>query len=138
MTGSHRYSCLFGAMDIEGKQLFRQYERFNGDTFLEFLKTIHSRFSKCHLFMDKASPHYRSRKVIKYFEENNDAMIPVCLPTATPEFMVMEEVWNMAKNDLLVLSCYPSFADFKNRISRYFRTKRFGLNMRNYLLKNAF
>ena len=138
VTGSHRHLCLFGAMDIEGKQLFRQYERFNGDTFLEFLKTIHSRFSKCYLFMDKASPHYRSRKVRQYFEENKDAMIPVCLPTASPEFMVMEEVWNMAKNDLLVLSCYPSFADFKNRVSCYFRTKRFNLKMRNYLLRNAF
>lgn len=24
VTGSHKYSCLFGAIDIEGKQLFRQ------------------------------------------------------------------------------------------------------------------
>jgi len=138
VTGSHKHSCLFGAMDIEGKQLFRQYDRFNGDTFLEFLKTIHHKFPRCHLFMDKASPHYKSRKVRQYFEENKDTMIPIYLPTASPEFMVMEEVWNMAKNDLLVLSYYPSFADFKNRVSCYFRTKRFNLNMRNYLLRGAF
>ena len=138
VTGPHKHLCLFGAMDIVGKQLFRQYGRFNGDTFPEFLKTIHSRFSKCHLFVDKASPHHKSRKVRQYFEENKDAMIPVCLPTASPEFMVMEEVWNMAKNDLLVLSHYPSFADFKNRVSCHFRTKRFNLNMRNYLLRNVF
>ena len=74
--------------------------------------------------MDKASPHYRSRRVIKYLEENKDTLIPVYLPTASPEFMVMEEVWNMAKNDLLVLSYYPSFADFKNRISRIFQDKK--------------
>ena len=74
--------------------------------------------------MDKASPHYRSRKVIKYFEENKDAMIPVCLPTASPEFMVMEEAWNMAKNDLLVLSCYPSFADFKKQGIWIFQDKK--------------
>ncbi len=34
VTGSHKHSCLFGAIDIEGKQLFRQYDRFNGETFL--------------------------------------------------------------------------------------------------------
>ena len=85
--------------------------------------------------MDKASPHYKSKKVMKYFEENKDNLIPVYLPTASPEFMVMEEIWNMAKNDLLVLQYYSSFADFKNKISRYFRTKRFNLNMRNYLLR---
>ena len=139
VTGSHKHSCLFGEVSMEGKQLFRHYDRFNGDAFLDFLKMIHHKFPRCHLFMDKAvSPHYRSRKAGECFDRHKDALIPVYLPTASPEFMVMEGVWNMAKNDLLVSSYYPSFADFKNRISGYFRTKRFNLNMRNYLLRNAF
>ena len=49
----------------------------------------------------------------------------------------MEEVWNIAKRDLLVLQYYQSFADFKEKISKYFRTKRFGLDMRNYLLRGV-
>ena len=66
--------------------------------------------------MDKASPHYKSKKVIKYFEDNKDKLIPVyILPTASSEFMAMEEVWNIAKRDLLVLKYYSSFADLKNR-----------------------
>ena len=137
VTGSHKHSCVFGATSMEGKQLFRQYGRFNGDAFLKFLKTNHSRFPKCCLFMDKASPHYRSKKVIKYLEENKDTLIPTYLPTASPEFMVMEEVWNMAKRDLLVLKYYPSFSDFICKVSCYFRTKRFNLNTRNYLLREV-
>jgi hypothetical protein len=63
-------------------------------------------------------------------------LIPVYLPTASPaEFMVLEEIWHIAKNDLLVLQYYSSFADFRNKISSYFRTKRFNLNMRNYLVR---
>ena len=137
ITGSHKHSCLFGAISMEDKQLFRQYDKFNGDTFLNFLKIIHSRFPKCYIFMDKASPHYRSRKVTDYIEQNKDTIITVYLPTASPEFMILEEVWNIAKQDLLVLKYYPSFVDFKRRISCYFRTKRFGLNMRNYLLRDV-
>ena len=87
--------------------------------------------------MDKASPHYTYKKVIKYFEDNKDKLIPVYLPTASPEFMVMEKVWNIAKRDLLVLEYYSSFADLKNKISKYFRTKRFNLDMRNYLLREV-
>jgi len=136
ITGSHKHSCIFGAVSIDGKQLFRQYDVFNGDTFLDYLRKIHTN-SKCYLFMDKASPHYKSKKVIKYFEENKDRLIPIYLPTASPEFMVMEEVWNIAKRDLLVLKYYSSFADLKNKISGYFRTKRFNLNMRNYLLRDV-
>ena len=138
VTGSHKHSCIFGAaVSIEGKQLFRQYDIFNGDTFLEFLKIIHTKFPKCYLFMDKASPHYKSKKVQKYFEENKDTLIPVYLPTASPEFMIMEEVWNIAKRNLLVLKYYSSFVDLKNKISAYFRTKRFNLDMRNYLLRDV-
>jgi len=92
---------------------------------------------RCYLFMDKASPHYKSKKVRQYFEQNKDNLIPVYLPTASPEFMIMEEVWNIAKRDLLVLQYYQSFADLKNRISRYSRTKRFSLDMRNYLLREV-
>jgi len=89
--------------------------------------------------MDKASPHYKSKKVLKYFEKNKDTLIPLYLPTAaSPEFMVMEEeVWNIAKRDLLVLKYYSSFAELKDKISEYFRTKRFGLDMRNYLLRDV-
>ncbi len=137
VTGSHQHSCIFGAISIDGKQLFRQYDKFNGDTFLDYLKKIHAKFPKCYLFMDKASHHYKSKKVLKYFEENKDTLIPVYLPTASPEFMVIEEVWNIAKRDLLILKYYQSFADFKNKISKYFRTKRFNLDMRNYLLRDV-
>jgi transposase len=72
-----------------------------------------------------------------YLEENKDTLIPVYIPTASPEFMMLEEVWNIAKQDLLVLKYYSSFEDFRQRISEYFRTKRFGLNMRNYLLRSV-
>ena len=114
VTGSHKHTCIFGAISMEGrKQLFRQYDVFNGDTSLNFLKKIHTKFPKCYLFMDKASPHYRSKKVQKYFEENKDILIPVYLPTASPEFMIMEEIWNIAKRGLFVLQNYQSFVDLK-------------------------
>ena len=41
ITGSHKHSCIFGAIGLEGrKQLFRQCDGFDGDTFLEFLEPI--------------------------------------------------------------------------------------------------
>ncbi len=76
---------------MEGISNYSGSMTINGDTFLDYLKKIHDKFPECYLFMDKASPHYKSKKVLKYFEENKDALIPVYLPTASPEFMVMEE-----------------------------------------------
>jgi transposase len=137
VTGSHKHSCISGAISLDGKHLFRQHDKFNGDTFLDYLKKLHIKFQRCYLFIDKASPHYKSKKVLKYFEENRYTLIPIYLPTASPDFMVMEEVWNIAKRDLLILKYYSSFADLKEKTSIYFRTKRFGLDMRNYLLREV-
>jgi hypothetical protein len=78
VTCSHQRSCIFGATSMEEgkkkKQLFRQYDVFNSDTFLDYLKKIPAKFPKCYLFMDKASPHYTCKKVIKYFEDNKDTL----------------------------------------------------------------
>ena len=54
---SQAFMSVWSRMSMEGKQLFRQYERFNGDTFLDFLKLIHNKFPKCYLFMDKRHRH---------------------------------------------------------------------------------
>jgi hypothetical protein len=63
IIGSHEISCLFGPVSMkDNNQLFRQYAKFNTDTFLDFLKTIHSRFPRCYLFMDKASHHHISNQ----------------------------------------------------------------------------
>src|SRR5690349_1830096 len=106
--------------------------------FYKFLKQIHSKFPKCYLFLDRAPQHYKSNKVRQYFEQHKDDLVPVWLPTASPEFMVLEECWNVSKNELLVLTYYHSFTNFRKKISEYFRTKRFNLNMRNYLIgKNS-
>ncbi|MGH9953824.1 MAG: transposase [Nitrososphaeraceae archaeon] len=133
ITGSHQHSCLFGAIGLDGRQLFRQYHHFNEGTFYEFLKEIHYKFPSCYLFLDKAPQHYRSSKVRRYFEEHKDSLIPVYLPTASPEFMVLEECWNISKDDLLVLTYYKSFTEFRTMIGQYFRTKKFNLNMYKYL-----
>jgi hypothetical protein len=62
--------------------------------------------------MDKASLHNNCKNVKTYFDNHKNTMISVYLPTASPEFMVMEEVLNIAKRHLLVLQYYQSFADF--------------------------
>ena len=134
VTCSHKHSCLFGALSIAGKQFFRQYDKFNENSFFDYLKQIHYKFPKCYLFLDKAPQHYKSKKVRAYFEEHKNNLIPVWLPTASPEFMVLEECWNISKNDILILNYHHSFVDFRDKITDYFRTKHFNLNMRNYLV----
>jgi hypothetical protein len=50
--------------------------------------------------MDKASPHYRSKKVLKYFEENIDTLIPVYLPTASPQSLWLRKKYGTLPNKI--------------------------------------
>ncbi len=133
VTGSHQHSCLFGALSLDGRQLFRQYDTFNGETFFDYLKLVHRKFGGCFVFLDKAVQH-QTEEVLSYFEANEQTLVPIWIPTASPEFMPLEGCWHISKDDLLVLRYYSAFPDFKEKVGEYFRTKRFHLNVANYLL----
>ena len=61
VTGSRRKTIVFGCLSLEGKQLFKQYDKFNSDTFIDYLKQICQRFGKCILFVDRATHHIVQR-----------------------------------------------------------------------------
>lgn len=136
VTGSHQRTCVFGALSIGGKQIFRQYDEFNASTFLAYLKVLHRKFPKCILFMDKAKQHYRSQIVKEYLEENEDTIKVVWFPNSSPEFNVVEECWRQGEKDLLSNTFYDRFVDLKETISNYYRTKRFRLSIVKYLLRD--
>jgi hypothetical protein len=37
VIGSHNKTIIFGALSNDGKQLFRQYDRFDGHSFIAYL-----------------------------------------------------------------------------------------------------
>ena len=92
ITGSHQESVLFGATSLEGRQLFRQYDWFDQNTFLDYMKHIHRKFPKCYLFLDKGKQHYRSKKVLKYFADNKDSLI--CFQyTFQQQYPLLQNLW---------------------------------------------
>ena len=136
MTGSHQKTCVFGALSIDGRQLFRQYDTFDRHTFLDYLKKLQNKFHKIILFLDRAAQHYRSIIVRKYLEENKDILRVEWFPKGSPEFNAVEECWRQGKDDLLVSRYYPKFHNLRNTIAKYYRTKRFHLNITKHLLRN--
>jgi hypothetical protein len=78
---TNTYVCFFGAVGLNGKQLFRKYDRFNEDNFYKYLKQIHYKFPKCYLFLDKAPQHYKSQKVGQYFEKHKERYFDTCMAT---------------------------------------------------------
>jgi hypothetical protein len=92
VTGSHKHLCLFGAVvGLNGKLLFREYNRFNENNFYKYLKQYTTNFQNVICLWIKLHNITNHKKLDSiYFEKHKDVLIPVWLPTASPEFMVLE------------------------------------------------
>jgi len=70
VTGSRRKTIVFGSLlSLEGKQLFKQYDKFNSSTFVDYLKHVEKRFGKCIILVDRATSHC-SKVTRTYLYEN--------------------------------------------------------------------
>ena len=138
-TGSHQKTCVFGVLSID------EEDSYSDDmiplivihSFLDYLKKLQNKFHKVILFLDRAPQHYRSIIVRKHFEENKDILRVEWFPKGSPEFNAVEECWKQGKDDLLVSRYYPKFHNLKKSITKYYRTKRFSLDITKYLLRNV-
>ncbi len=132
VNGSHQKTIIFGALSHNGKQFFRQYDKFDQYCFLDYLKCLHRKFGKVLVYVDRAPQHYKSKIVQKYLDENDDVILD-WFPKGSPEFNAIEECWKQGKYDLLVSQYQPSLSNLKNNISKYYRTRRFKLDILKYM-----
>ncbi len=135
ITGSHDKAIIFGALSLGGKQLFRQYERFDSHSFIQYLAKIQKKFKKFIMFVDRATQH-RSKIVKDYLQKNRDTIKIEYFPVGSPEFNAVEECWRQGKHNILS-NYYSSFSNAKQAISHYYRTRRFKLDIKKYLFRST-
>jgi hypothetical protein len=58
---------------MDGKHLFRQYNRFNQNAFLDYLKQVKKQLGKVIMFTDRARQH-QSKRLQECVKENNDSI----------------------------------------------------------------
>jgi transposase len=133
VTGSRKKTIVFDSLSLDGKQLFRQYDKFDSNTFVDYLKQVQKRFGKYIIFVDRATPHC-SMITRRFLDSNKDTIRLEYFPVGSPEFNASEECWRQGKYHILS-SYYPTFANLKDTICSYYRTKRFNLDIIKYLFR---
>ncbi len=132
-TGSHRRTCLFGAVSLDSRQLFRQYDAINGESFLAYMRVLKRKFGVFLIFLDKSVPHHRNRRVQRWLRKNRSCINVKWFPSARPELNPIEECWRQSKDIIQANHIHPTFEAMKKEISKTLRTKRFRLNIVKYL-----
>jgi transposase len=136
VTGSRKRTVVFGSLSFDGKkQLFKQYDKFDSETFVDYLKQIQKRFGNYIIFVDRATPHC-SKITKRFLAENKDTIRLEYFPVGSPEFNAVEECWRQGKYYILS-NYYSNFKNLKNTITRYYKTKRFQLDITKYLLRST-
>ena len=118
--GRRDRTIVLGALAEDGTRLMRQCGRFDGPTFVRYLKEVRRKWGKVLLVTDNASQH-EHRGVRKYLEEH-DRLEILYLPTATPKLSAVESVWKDAKYRLVTSERYETLEDLTHAVSEYFRT----------------
>ena len=131
--GRRGRTIVFGALAEDGTRLMRQYGRFDGPTFVRYLKEVHRKWGKVLLVTDSASQHKR-REARKYLEEH-DGLEILYLPTATPKLSAVESVWKDAKYRLVTSEHYETLEDLTHAVSEYFRTCSIRLDIYKFLYR---
>jgi len=119
---------------LNGRQLFRQKERFDSQTFITYLEDIRKKFKKFVMIVDRAATQHRSSVVKEYLERNSKTIKVEYFPVGSPYLNAVEECWRQGKCNILS-NYYPNFTNIKQAISRYYRTRKFKLDIKKYLFR---
>lgn len=119
---------------MNGRQLFRQKERFDSQTFITYLEDIRKKFKKFVMIVDRAATQHRSSVVKEYLERNSKTIKVEYFPVGSPYLNAVEECWRQGKCNILS-NYYPNFTNIKQAISRYYRTRKFKLDIKKYLFR---
>ena len=132
-TGSHSRTVLFGALADDGTQLFRQKKNGDAENFLPYMDELHKKYPWMVLFLDRATYHRKDKEVQAYLRAHRKTVRVRWFPPGFSESNPVEECWKQGKDDVLGSTFYPSFGVFKKAVGKFYRTKRFKLNLYNYL-----
>ena len=131
--GRRDKTIVYGTLAEGGTRLMRQYGRFDGQTFVRYLKRVRRKWGRVFLVTDNASQHMH-REVRQYLEEH-DRLEILYLPAATPELSAVESVWKDARYRLVTSEHYETLEDLTHAVSEYFRTCSIRLDIYRFLYR---
>jgi transposase len=136
VTGSHDKTIVYGVLSLDGKQLFRQDEKFDSQSFMAYLEQVKRKFKKFVMFVDRATQH-RSKIVEGYLQKNTKNIQIEYFPVGSSELNAVEECWRQGKCNILSKNYYSGLSHIKQAISSYYRTRRFNLDIKKYLFRST-
>ena len=131
--GDHQRRVIYGAIS-DSHQYFLQKKKFNGLTFLKFIKKLLELSDKIAIVMDAASQH-RTKAFKEFVKDNSHRLRIIYLPTECPEFSAIEECWHQLKIQPFMYDYYEHISGRTRDAMKYLRATAFSQNIEQYLFR---
>ncbi len=135
ILGNHQRRVIYGAIS-DSHQYFLQKKKFDGPTFLKFVKKLLERSDKAAIVMDGASQH-KTKDFKEFVKENSYRLRIMYLPTGCPEFNAIEECWNQLKIQPFMYEYHEHISELAQVAMKYLRTAVFSQNIERYFFRKS-
>ena len=124
---------VFGALASEGIRPVRRYGRFDGPTFVQYLKGVRRKWGKVLVIIDNAGQH-KTRTVRECLKEHFEVEV-LYLLTATPKLSAVETIWKEVKYRLVTSAHYKTLEGLTHAVLEYFSTYPIRLDIYKFLYR---
>ena len=129
----HQKRVIYGSISSNDK-FFMRAKKFDGPTFLKYVKKMVKVKGKVALILDQA-PQHRTKDFKQFVEENPDKIRVLYLPTGTPELNAIEELWRQLKSQPFMYEYYEDIDDRMAQAMRYLNRTKVALDIEKYLFR---
>ncbi len=122
--GKRKGLKMFGAIEFkDGDFIYMECDgKFNGDSYMEFLKHILG--YSCPVFLIEDGAPYHGRKDVKEFKEDMERagrLFVYRLPSYSPDKNPIEKLWKNTKKDATHLKYFATFEDLRSSVIKTFK-----------------
>jgi transposase len=94
--------------------------RFNGATYVEFLKQIIETSSSPIILIEDGAPYHRSQVVKEFVESHSEQISIERLPAFSPDFNPIEKLWKNTKKEATHCKYFETFEELRESVVKAF------------------
>ena len=96
--------------------------RFNGDSYVEFLKQLLAYYDGKIILIEDGAPYHGSKVVNEFKLAHTDRLTIERLPAFSPDYNPIEKLWKNTKRDSTHMKYFKTFEDLHDSVVKTFQT----------------
>jgi transposase len=124
------FSAVEACLDIDKFQCYQSdilrlaeaAGRFNGESYVEFLKQLLDTYNKPIILIEDGAPYHKSKVVKTFLTSQSEHLTLEPLPAFSPDYNPIEKLWKNTKRDATHLKYFKQFEDLRDSVITAFKS----------------